>query len=300
MKTKDWFLFCLLGLMWGTSFLWIKIAVADVSPLVLVGLRTLFASIGSGIIIFLNRESMPAWKDLKKRLFDFLVLGIFNIAFPWVLISWGEQFVESGIASILNSTTPLYTIIIAPLMIKDEHFTLSKGIGLIGGFIGVVVLMLPSIQKGWNQNLFGQAAILLAAFLYGFSAVFARKKGQGLPPQLQSFLQLFIGSAIIWGIIFATEGTPVMPSLPITWIALLWLGLIGSCFAYIIYFHLLHKIGATRTSLVTYIPPLVGVLLGLIFLSETFYWQSILGALLILSGIYWVNQGDKIIPPAGK
>ncbi len=211
MKTKDWLLFCLLGLMWGTSFLWIKIAVAEISPLVLVGFRTLIASIGLGIIVFLKRKKMPAWQDLRKRLPDFLFLGIFNIAFPWALISWGEQYIDSGIASILNSVNPLFTIIIAPLMIQEERFTLSRGLGLIGGFIGVVILMLPDIQGGWNRNLLGQAAVLLASFFYAFSGIYARKKGQGLPPELQSFLQLSFGSAVIWIIPFAAEKTPVLP-----------------------------------------------------------------------------------------
>jgi drug/metabolite transporter (DMT)-like permease len=161
--------------------------------------------------------------------------------------------------------------------------------GLITGFLGVVLLMLPSIQGGWSENLLGQGACLLATVLYAYAAVFGRKKTGGLPPVMQSFLQLSFGSIIIWIMTFAIEGVPVMPSKPITWVALLWLGLLGSCLAYIFYFDLLHKIGPTRISLVTYIPPLVGVLLGILFLDEPFFWQAIVGALLILSGISIVN-----------
>lgn len=289
MKTRDWLVFWLLGLIWGTSFLWIKIAVEDVTPLVLVGFRTLSASLGLGLIMLANRKKMPAWKDVRKRIPDFFILGLVNIAIPWALISWGEQFVDSGIASILNSAMPLFTIIIAPLMIKEESITLPKVGGLITGFLGVVLLMLPSIQGGWSENLLGQGACLLATVLYAYAAVFGRKRTVGLPPVMQAFLQLSIGSVIIWITTFAVEGVPVMPSKPITWVALLWLGLLGSCLAYIFYFDLLHKIGPTRISLVTYIPPLVGVLLGALFLDEPFFWQSIVGALLILSGISIVN-----------
>lgn len=300
MKTKDWLAFWVLGLIWGTSFLWIKIAVADISPLVLVCFRTLFASIGLAVIVFIKRKDMPSWKELRGRLKDFVILALFNIALPWVLISWAEQFIDSGIASILNSAMPLFTIIIAPLMISEERITLPKIAGLITGFIGVVLLMLPSIQGGWSENLLGQAACLLATVFYAFATVFARKKSQGLPPQMQSFLQLSFGSVIIWTMTFAMEGTPVMPTKALTWFALLWLGLLGSCLAYILYFDLLHKIGPTRVSLVTYIPPLVGVLLGIIFLGEPFYWQAIVGALLILSGISVVNvkTGEKQPAPA--
>ena len=293
MKSKEWTLFWILGLIWGTSFLWIKIAVADITPLVLVGFRTLFATIGLLIIILINWKKMPDWETIRKKIPAFLVLGITNIAVPWALISWGEQYIDSGIASILNSAMPLFTILIAPLMIKDERITLPKVAGLITGFVGVVILMLPSIKGGWSQNLLGQAACLTAAVLYAFAAVYARKNTGGLPPQLQSFLQLSFGSIFIWIIAFAVEGVPVLPTKPITWVALLWLGLLGSCIAYIIFFYLLHKIGPTRVSMTTYIPPLVGVLLGIIFLNEKFYWQAIVGVLLILSGIFIVNYRKK-------
>jgi len=293
MKTKDWLLFWLLGLIWGTSFLWIKIAVADVNPLVLVGFRTMFASLGLAIAVWLNRKNMPTWKELRKRIPDFVILAIFNISLPWALISWGEQYIDSGVASILNSAMPLFTIIIAPLMISEERITLPRVAGLITGFLGVVILMAPSIRGGWSENLIGQAACLLSTVFYAFATVYARKKSQGLPPQLQAFLQLSIGSGIIWFFVFIIEKPLVLPQIPLTWLALLWLGLLGSCLAYILYFDLLHKIGPTRMSLVTYIPPLVGVLLGIIFLGEVFYWQSILGALLILSGISIVNMRVK-------
>ena len=293
MKTKDWAIFWGLGLIWGTSFLWIKVAIVDVTPLVLVGMRTLIGSIGLCAIIFFKRKQMPPWKEIQKKIPVFLVLALTNISIPWVLISWGEQYIESGIASILNSAMPLFTIIIAPLMLKDERITLPKVGGLITGFIGVVILIFPSIHGGWTENLLGQAACLLAAIFYGFAAVYGRKKSAGLPPELQSFLQLSFGSTFIWIAVFSVEGIPVLPTKAITWVALLWLGLLCSCIAYIFYFYLLHKVGPTSVSLVTYIPPLIGVLLGITFLGESFYWQSILGALLILSGIFLVNMKNK-------
>jgi len=293
MKTKHWIIFWSLGLIWGTSFLWIKIAVADVTPLVLVGFRTLFASLGLAAIVFHYRKIMPSWKDLRGRLWDFVVLAVCNISIPWALISWGEQFVDSGIASIINSAMPLFTIIIAPLLISEERITPGRVAGLLTGFLGVVILMLPSVKAGWSQGLMGMAACLLSTVFYAFAAVYARLKSGGLPPQLQAFLQLSFGSVFIWMAAFAVDGTPALPTQPLTWLALLWLGLLGSCIAYIFYFYLLHEIGPTRISMTTYIPPLVGVLLGIVFLGERFYWQAILGAALILSGIFIVNYKKK-------
>jgi len=294
MKTKEWVILWLLGIIWGTSFLWIKIAVADVAPLVLVGFRTLFASLGLGTIIFLTRKDIPSWEVVRSRIPVFIVLALTNIALPWALISWGEQYIDSGIASILNSAMPLFTIVIAPLMIRDERITLPRVIGLLTGFVGVIILMQPSINGNWSHDLLGMGACLLAAILYAFTAVFARKYSGGLPPQMQAFLQLSMGSAFIWIMTFVVDGVPVLPSKGITWVALLWLGLLGSCLAYIMYFYLLHRIGPTGTSMTTYISPLVGVVLGIVFLGEVFYWQSVLGALLILSGIFIVNlKGNK-------
>ena len=293
MKTRDWIILWGLGLIWGTSFLWIKIAVADIDPLVLVGIRTLIASAGLAVSLFFVRAQLPTWADLRPRLGIFLIIAICNISIPWALISWGEQYVDSGVASIINSAMPLFTIIIAPMMIKEERITLYKMIGLLTGFLGVVILTLPSVHAGWTQGLIGMGACLLATIFYAFAAVFARKNTAGLPPQLQAFLQLTIGSAIIWLAIFATQGTPALPTQPLTWVALVWLGLLGSCIAYILYFYLLHKIGPTRVSTTTYISPMVGVLLGILFLGEPFYWQSFVGAVLILSGIYLVNLKKK-------
>ena len=293
MKTKDWVLFWLVGLIWGTSFLWIKIALEDVSPIMLVGFRTLFGSLGLCIIIAFNKSAHVPWQDLKKHLLDFVILGFINIAIPWMLISWAEQFIDSGTAAILNGTVPLFTIVISPIFIEDDHITIPKLSGLAIGFIGVVLLMLPSIQDGWNDNLIGQAVFLLATLSYAVSTVFARKRMHNLPSQLQAFLQLIAGMTIIWSIALFTERPMVFPQLPITRLALLWLGLLGSSAAYLIYFSLLHKMGPTRVATVTYIPPLVGVILGAVFLGEVFYWQTLLGAALILSGITIVNIKKK-------
>lgn len=293
MKSKDWGLFWLVGLIWGTSFFWIKIALEEVNPIILVAFRTLLGTIGLGLIIFINKQSKVTWTAIKERLPVFLTLGLINITLPWLLISWAEQSIDSGTAAILNGSMPLFTIFLAPIFIDDDRITPLKLIGLIIGFLGVVILMAPSIQNKWSSNLLGQAASLLASFFYASATIYARKKTQGIPAQTQALLQLAAGTLIIWIIAFFTEKPFILPEMPITWLALAWLGVLGSCFAYIIYFYLLHKIGPTRTSMITYIPPLIGMLLGVGFLKEQFYWQALVGALMILSGISIVNLKRK-------
>lgn len=289
MKTKDWLLFWLLGIIWGTSFLWIKIAVTEISPFMLVSFRTLFALLGLGAFLLIVRSARAAWAQVRRKLWVFFILGLMNIVIPWLLISWAGQYIESGLSSILNSTMPLFTIMISPFFVSDDRFTLTKAAGLLTGFAGVVILLYPNIGGAWSNHLAGQAAMLIAALCYGGSTVFARKMAKGLPAQTQAFLQFSMATVMIWAFTLATERPLQFPRLPITWLALLWLGLLGSGLAYIIYFDLLPRIGPTRMSMVTYILPLVGVLLGIIFLDERFHWGAIVGVLLILSGISIVN-----------
>jgi len=293
MKNKDFGLFWLVGLIWGTSFLWIKIAVEDVSPLVLVAFRTLFGALGLGLVILFSKDLEFKWKNIKEHAFDFLVLGLVNITLPFILVSSAEQSIDSGTASILNAANPLFTILLSPIFIKDDRVTWPKAIGLLVGFIGVFFLMAPSLQSGWNANLAGQVMMLLATLSYASASIYARKKSSQLPAVVSAFLQIAFAAVISWTTLLFTENPINIPRHGITWVAFAWLGFLGTSIAYIIYFHLLHRIGPTRISMITYIPPLVGVILGIVFLGESFYWQAILGGTLILSGITLVNQNKE-------
>lgn len=289
MSTKDWIRFSALGLIWGSSFLWIKIAVSEISPAMLVSFRALFAAIGLAVVLYISKTANLKKEQWKSALTVFFLLGLFNVALPIGLISWAEQYIESGMASILNSTVPLFTIMIAPLFLKDDQFTIPKFAGMVVGFLGVVLLFSPELGLGFNQNLAGQIAMLLAAISYAGAGVYARVKTKEFPVQMQSFLQLFMAAAIMWIFTFAFDRPLVFPSLPLTWVALLWLGLLGSCAATLLFFQLLHSVGPTRTVLVTYIFPLVGVILGAIFLQEKLHWQALAGGMLVISGIVLVN-----------
>ena len=290
MSTKDWLRFWILGLIWGTSFLWIKIAVTEVSPFVLVGFRTLFGALGLLVILWSQKTFPRSWKEIRPWLGVFAVVGLINVALPFVLISWSEQYISSGIASILNSTVPLFTMLLAPLVLRDDRMTLPKTAGLVIGFVGVLILFSPELAQGTNQGLVGQGVMLLATLSYAAGSIYVRLKARGLAPQLQAFLQLGTATVMVWLFTGAAEHPILLPRLPLTWLALLWLGLLGSCVAYILFFALMNSIGPTRTTMVTYIPPLVGVLLGALFLGEHLNWQAILGGVLILSGIAVVNM----------
>ena len=287
MKTKEWAAFVALSLAWGSSFLWIKIALQELDPITLVALRLLFGILGLLVVVAYNR---PRWPDTRRLWGVLAILGIIQTALPFLLITWGQQFIDSAVAAILNSTVPLFTMLMAHLYLQDDRLTLQRVIGLGVGFIGVVVLLVRDLDGGTQGNLLGQAAVLLAAILYAFSAIFTRRNAKGVSPIVQAFVPLLVADALMWVLVPLLESPLVLPSLPITWLAIAWLGLIGSCFAYLLYFYLLHAIGPTRTTMVTYTFPVVGVALGVVFLSETLDINLVLGAALVVGSIVIVNR----------
>lgn len=287
MNLKEWGAFGLLGLIWGSSFLWIKIALDEIGPFMLVGLRLAFGVAGLLILMAVTRSRFP--RD-RKILLAFFFASIVQTALPFVLISWGETRIDSGVASILNGTVPLFTIVIAHFWLHDEKITLSRIAGLVVGFVGVVILMSRDIgPEGFQGSVRGQLAVLAAAGSYAIGITFARKYLQGQSPVVQSTLVLMMADLLVWGMAPWIERPLVLPRLPLTWLALAWLGLLGSCLAYMLYFYLINTWGATRASVVTYVLPVFGLLLGIIFLREPIDWELLVGSALVFAGIAAVN-----------
>lgn len=291
MQPKHWFVFILLGAIWSSSFLWIKIAVQEISPITLVAFRVLFGLLFSIIAILIQRTKIP--RDFKSWL-PFLILGISNVAIPFFLISWGEQAIDSAVAAILDSTVPLFTIVIAHFLLHDDKMTWPKVIGLLTGFAGVIILMSKDIG-GSPSSVLGQIAVVAACVFYAGSSVYARKSTQDASSLIRGAGPLVSSTAVMWIAAFAIEQPIKVPHLSITWIALLWLGILGSGFAFILNYYLIHEIGPTRTTMVTYLFPLGGVTLGVLFLHELITWQLITGALLIIASLAVANWNPKKI-----
>lgn len=288
MKLKDWLAFLALGLAWGSSFLWIKIAIQEIGPFTLVALRLLFGVVGLLAVVAYSR---PRWPGARRLWWVLVILGLTNTAVPFVLISWGELFIDSAVAAVLNSTVPLFTMLIAHVFLSDDRMTLPRIVGLLVGFGGVIILLSRDLvfQSGLSGGVLGQGAVLLAALFYAGSGVFARRNTQGLSPIVQALVPLLVADSAIWLAVPLTESPLTLPQLPLTWVAILWLGLVGSCFAYLLYYYLLHSVGPTRTTLVTYVFPLVGVALGVIFLNELLDWHLFVGGTMVVGSIAVVN-----------
>ncbi|MEK6221864.1 MAG: DMT family transporter [Chloroflexota bacterium] len=286
MKTKDWLAFGGLSIAWGSSFLWIKIALAELGPFTLVAYRLLFGVLGLLVAYLIIK---PEWPKNRRMWWVLAVMAVINVSVPFTLISWGEQFIDSSMTAILNSSVPLFTAIIAHFYLKEERLSLYKVFSIALGFIGVFVLVSPN-GSALNSSVFGQLAVLAAAIFYAFSAVFMKKMGGNIPPVIQALLQLFYADAIMWGITPFVESPIAIPSLGITWISLVWLGVVGSCIAYLFYFYLIDSIGATRATMVTYTFPVFGVTLGTLFLGEALDWRLGVGGILVLGSIVLVNR----------
>jgi len=290
LKIKHWIIFILLGAIWSSSFMWIKIAVQEISPIMLVAFRALFGLLFGIVVIFIQRVQLPR---SFRSWFPLLLLGLTNVAIPFFLISWGEKSIDSAVASILDATFPLFTILIAHYLLHDDKITLPKVLGLLTGFAGVVVLMSKDLLHASTSSLLGQAAVILASVFYAVSSVYVRKTTEDTPGILRSAGPLVSATAVMWLGTFLFESPVKMPQLGITWIALLWLGVFGSGLAFVMAYYLIHEIGPTRTTMVTYLFPLGGVSLGVTFLHEQLTWQLIAGAMLIIASLAIANWEPK-------
>ena len=294
MKPKDWAAFLFLTFVWGASFYWIKIAVRDIGPVSLVAFRLAFGLIGLVAFFPILKPRMPR----EGRVWVYLaVLGLTSSAVPWFLISWAETTIDSAIASVLNGTVPLFTMIVAHFALHDEKVTPGRVLGLLLGFGGVVVLSLRPTGTGdavspahSSMTVLATGAMLLATFSYAVGAVHARRRLGGVSPLIQAFFSMVFSLAVVLAVSIAAEGRPRVPTRMDTWAALGWLGVLGAGIASYVLYKLLHSVGPTRTSLVTYTLPVVGVTLGVVILKETFDWRLVAGTLLIVSGVGVVNR----------
>jgi drug/metabolite transporter (DMT)-like permease len=288
MTARQWSVMGLLALIWGSSFLFIKWGVTEMSPLMVVAGRMAMGLVFLFGALLARGQHLPR-RALWKPLF---VVAIFNNVLPWLCLSWGEQYISSGLASILNATTPLFSIMLASTW-GDERFSKIRLGGLAVGFAGVVVLIGADLRDFFaedNRVALGELAVIIASISYAIGAVFARRTMRG-----ESALQLATGQLLISSLIvlpFALLPSNWPDTLPSTkaLLGVAALGFFGSGLAYILFYSLLEQVGATGTVVVTYLLPVVAVFLGWAVEGESILLRTITGMALILAGILLVNQ----------
>lgn len=284
----DWLIFLALGFFWGSSYLFIKIGVDHgLQPFTLIMFRLLIGLVLLASVVAIAREPLPRDPRTYGHLF---VMGVINIAIPFSLITFAEQTVDSSLASVINGAVPLFVIVIAALFLKGETVTVNRLAGLAIGFIGVAILVGLDVAQLGAANTVGELALVGATISYAVGNVYAKAHVHGLRPMIPAVFQVFFGFLVTGVLAFATEAPLSVAWVPESLFAVVWLGLLGSGLAYLSYFRILQHWGATRTSMVAYLLPVVGILLGAIVLSEAVSWTTLLGAALVIGGIALVNS----------
>jgi drug/metabolite transporter (DMT)-like permease len=290
----DWILFILLGFFWGSSYLFIKIGVeAGLQPFTLVALRLLIGLALLAAVVAIAREALPR----EPRMYGHLaVMGLFSVALPFMLITWAEQSVDSSLAAVLTGAVPLFVIPFAAFMLPTERITLNAIIGIAIGLVGVAIVVGFDPASLAGTGLIAQLALIGAAASYAAGGVYARRNVHGLRPMIPALFQVVFG-LVLTGIPALLLEQPWERGLaPDAIFAVVWLGLLGSGAAYLVFFRLLRSWGATRTSLVAYLLPIWGLVLGWLVLKEPIDARLLLGTALVIGGIALVNLRKPLRP----
>ncbi len=276
-----------LGAIWGSSYLFIKVAVAEVPVLTLVGGRLLVsAAILWGLLPILG-HSIPRKRSLWGA---YAVMGFFSGTLPYALISWGEQTISSGLAALLQATMPIFTVIMAHFFAADERMTPKGVLGVMAGFVGVGILILPDLREGVQANVFGQLAVVVSSVSYAGAAIFARGHLRGQSPLVSTMGQMTMGAVFTLPIaLWVDRASGLSPSLPAigSWLALT---VLGTVVAYVIYYSLIERTSATFVSTVTYVIPVFGLILGALVLGEQLNGFLLSSLVLILLGVLLVRK----------
>lgn len=285
---SDWLTLLALGFMWGTSYVFIRLGVETLPTFTLIAAR-----LGIGLallvtVVLLAREPLPRSARIYGHL---VVMAVINIVLPFALITTAERSVDSSLAAILNGSVPLVVIVLAALFLHDEPLTVNRLAGLLVGYLGVIVLVSHNLFDATSQSsLEGELALIGSTVCYGAGAVYARHNMRGIRPMIPALFQVAFAFFITAAIALLTENP-----LGVAWtsnavIAVVWLGLLGSGLAYLANFRLLSRIGATRTSLVSYLLPIVGIVAGTLVFQEQVDARVLAGTALILGGVALVNS----------
>ncbi len=285
MNTKEWLLLITLALIWGGSFFFAEVALRDLGPLTVVLGRVGLAALALIGFVYATGKRMPgSWRIWAA----FLAMGALNNVIPFSLIVWGQVHITGGLASILNATTPLFTVLLAHFLTRDERITAGKLTGVGLGVVGVAVLIGPEALAGLGVGGWAQLAILGAAISYSFAAIFGRRF-RSLPPAVTAAGQVTASTLFMLPLALTIERPWEATPDAWTWSAVLAIALLSTALAYIIYFRILSTAGATNLMLVTLLVPVSAILLGTLILGEAFGWQSALGMGLIGLGLVAVD-----------
>lgn len=278
----------LLTCMWSPSFLFIKLAIQDLPPLTVVSLRvSLAACVLLGILLWIKRTMPTGWVFWTRA----SIMALLSSVLPFSLFCYAEQSIDSALAAILNGTTPMFTAILAQLFVISDKMNKQKVLGVSLSCAGLVLLFAPKLQEGVTGTTLGMSAALLAAFCYSLSHVYGKLYLTGLKPFVGPASQLLASSIMLWPVALYYDQAWALPFPSMTaWVGVCGLAFFGTVCAFLIYYYLLDHCGPTAISTVACFFPVVGMLLGFLFLDESFSAIGLGAASMILFGMLCVNE----------
>lgn len=293
---KAWTGFWSLGLIWGSSYLFIRISITGsglfpgdsmggFNIFEIVFIRTLIGALGLGAMVFRGRHSLP--RD-RQTLVSLVLIGLGNVVLPFLLITWGELYVSSSMAAVLQASTALFGLVIAHFLFADDRITLRKVVGLTTGFGGIVLLFQDNL--GGEQSLAGMAGLVAASLCYATFTSWGRKLIQrDMPPVVLATATLAVGAAVTGPMALFYGLTPLQNISPDALVAVITLGLLNTFVGYSIYYFLVRELGVARTTMVAYVFPAVAVALGALMLKEEIGLVLLTGGAMIVAGVAIVN-----------
>ena len=290
----DWGLLLLLSLLWGAAFILTEVALRELPAFTVVLGRIGLAALALNLFILVSGRRMPGRASLWGA---FLVMGALNNVLPFSLIVSGQVSIDGGLAAVLNATTPLFSLLIAHFITRDERLTWNRTLGILLGILGVGVLMGPEALGGLGAAGLGQLLVLGAACAYACAAIFGRRF-RGLPPITVASGQLTAASLLILPLALLLDRPWTLSPGLVTWAALLALAVLGTAAAYVIYFRVLASAGSTNLMLVTLLIPVSALLLGGLLLGERLTVEHWLGAACILGGLVVIDGRCFSLLPA--
>jgi drug/metabolite transporter (DMT)-like permease len=284
MNRSDWLILGVLALIWGGAFFFIGVAVRHVPPLTYVWLRLTIAAAGMWLFLRWKGQSLGLPRQVWASI---VLLAVLNNALPFALFGWSQTHIASGLASILNATTPIWGVLVAHFLTRDERMSPRKVAGVLLGFGGVATMIGPSLLTSLGTSAMAQLACVTASLSYALAAVWARRfRRIGVSPLSVTTGQLTAGAAIMLPVSLIVDHPWQLAMPPLSaWGAVVALALLCTAFGYVLYFRLIDRAGATNALLVTLMVPPTAILLGALFLNETLAPQDFLGLGLIAFGL---------------
>lgn len=280
-----WLILCVI---WGSTWLFIKLGLENLPPITFAGIRFVIAC---AILFLVIRARGMALPDNRRDWSLLALTGVLSFCLSYGLVFWGEQYISSGLAAVLQATLPAFGLVIAHFHLPGERMTWTKIFGVVLGFLGVAVVFSNQLAIAGGKALAGSVALVLSALCAAYSNVLVKAHGRRLEPAILSGGQMFFGLIPLLLIGIPLEGNPFhFRWTPMAVVALLYLAVVGSVIAFMLYYWLLRNMDVTKTMLISLVTPVVAVVLGMVVLGEDLSWRTVAGGIMIMVGVRFVTR----------